>query len=346
MNRKSEKFNKNFFTNWLNKIKEIIDKMEKEMKEYINQLQQNIKNSEEYFDDLVKQINNESLLLDYAFAYKNKVIFNKEKLFQYLKEEFFKYYNNFVQIYENSYIEKIKKYNEDLSDLLEINETDFDPPNINSFNNSLSRNLEFSNFYFENSFSSNYNEELIKNKIECSFCKKNISKYYCKTCIQFYCENCFEALTNKNHLHPIESLDNIRTEKELNRTLFFNSIKIIIKKLLLMINYILSNEKKKILDSSNNTIKTNSNSNYILRVFNYPYIASDNDFDAIVNFFKDINFIIKDEFNISDLDISKFQISELNHELINLLKNIFYDSRYFSFIDYIDILDNNFYSDE
>jgi predicted DNA-binding ArsR family transcriptional regulator len=81
MNRKSEKFNKNFFTNWLNKIKEIIDKMEKEMKEYINQLQQNIKNSEEYFDDLVKQINNESLLLDYAFAYKNKVIFNKEKLF-------------------------------------------------------------------------------------------------------------------------------------------------------------------------------------------------------------------------------------------------------------------------
>ena len=56
--------------------------------------------------------------------------------------------------------------------------------------------------------------------------------------------------------------------------------------MLLMINCILSNEKKKLLDSSNNTYKTSSNSNYVLRVFNYPFIKNGNDFDSISNFFK------------------------------------------------------------
>ena len=53
-----------------------------------------------------------------------------------------------------------------------------------------------------------------------------------------------------------------------------------------MINCILSNEKKKLLDSNNNTYKTSSNSNYVLRVFNYPFIKNGNDFDSISNFFK------------------------------------------------------------
>ena len=154
----------NYYINILNEAKEIIEGINKESLKLNELIQIYIKNCEELLNkkDIEKIIN---------YLKKNKTIY-EDKISE-LKNKFKKFYDITSNIYINSFIKKIKELNEKLNNtFLNMNESDFYPPEINDFNDSSIHLLKFDKFYQD---SEEEEKEKIKDIILCSICSKKES---------------------------------------------------------------------------------------------------------------------------------------------------------------------------
>lgn len=350
----------------LHKIQIKIEIFEKQSEIYFNDIKKN-------FIKMYNEIDNNKLLLEYNNYYyqynKNKDNNIKEKLLKDFRTEFINYYDKINIIYD--FINDIQSLMKDIKNKID-GLIEFNPPNINSFNDSINYNIDYINLSYSSLYDS-YFEEIDNEK--CNFCeKKNQAKYICIHCDILLCEECykknidnkkthqfeliyfkeFEEFRNinkeennekkendeKEEFNYIEKNNNNLNDNEKCKTLFLNSLTYIIKKIILMSNYILSKEKIKLI----NTDKYNKNIKYIIRKINYPYIKNKTDFDSNLTFLKDINLLLINEFKIENIDINNFHILEIQKELLITLNNIFRDSQIDSFKEALEIIDNNYYS--
>jgi len=316
-------------------------------KQIINNIQINIYNSKQksqnYFNVLdisTKEIKNEidNNLFIITNDYNN--IFNlKKNLFDNFKEKCIKYCEIIKNIseYINDILKLVNDFQNNINDVLNY---DFAPPNINSFMDSTDVELNISNKFYNSFLDEEKEKEKIINStiIMCPICNNNKEiKFLCQHCNQLFCEKCFDKIKDNDNNHKIELI-----KDEADKKLFLNSIEFIIKKILVMTNYILSQEKIKLMNNNNNlnlTIK------YIIRKFKYPFINNFNDFESNLVFLRNINLILINELNVINLNINDFQISGIQKELIYLIKNIFKDDKINLIREELEKIDNNFYSD-
>jgi len=342
----------NYYINILNEAKEIIEGINKESLKLNELIQIYIKNCEELLNkkDIEKIIN---------YLKKNKTIY-EDKISE-LKNKFKKFYDITSNIYINSFIKKIKELNEKLNNtFLNMNESDFYPPEINDFNDSSIHLLKFDKFYQD---SEEEEKEKIKDIILCSICSKKESICFCEPCNQLFCQECLniineaEKFSNQRHRHNLIYIENIKSKNEKSKFAFLFSIKYIIQYILMKSNYLINMEKIKAIDISNNLNNnlnnnnsnnyTNFKINYIKRSFEYPYITNRNDFDSQIEFLKGINSILKNELNQNNINSNNsFHISEMNKEIIFTIKNIFIDEKINLFKEALSIIEDNFYSDD
>ena len=270
---------------------------------------------------------------------------DKKACFDNIKQKYKKYNEAIFEIYDNDYIKKIKKYNEKLNDLINKIIPDFEPPNANSFscevnfnlpniNNEYSKTEQDRSLSLINGLKSFYNEENNKNHTKeninqsfenyyfCTICHKEKAIYLCYECNQLFCETCgklkkSEEKTTNNCGHDLQKIDKIKKSNEIERVLFLNSLNNWLIKIILKSDYLLKKESqdvKLIKDSDDNC------ENYIKKnLFEYPNMNITDDL-AEEKYFKCINDILENNFGIKNLDIKNFNIYEIDHRLVNLLK--------------------------
>ena len=259
-----------------------------------------------------------------------------------------KIYNEvIIEIYENIYIKKIRKYNEELNVLINKIIPDFKPPNVNSFSSDVHLNLHLNHFstYTEScnagqnglSYSSFYDEENKKNQTQenisqsfennyiCTICHKEKAIKICDECNQLVCQICekTDKWTN-NCNHDLKKINNINNSNEIGKILYLNSLNNFIKKMILKSNYLFKNESQEI--KLNNDSDSNS-SKYIQKtLFEYPNMNIIDDLTE-EKYFKNINDILENKYGIKNLDIKDFNKSEIDQRLVNLLKKIYKENK-------------------
>lgn len=337
----SEKLSSNyidFCKNSLNDAKNYIMNIKSIIQELIDYNQKYFKHLENSFNETINEIDNVLKSLKLLNEYNNDI--KKDNLFENLKKKYKNCCSNISCFYENNYIKHIKEINENL-DIIYKNICDFNPPDINYLMDSINEEIDYSElFYGSNSFSFNEkikdNYKSIINSLKCCDCKKNEAKYIEQISQKILCEKCINNLKISS-LYKVEIIEKNISEKEKNRNLFFNSTQNILKKIIMMINLILKNEKIKIINNDNKL-----NIDYILRIFKYPFIKNINDFESCLTFLNQINEILKNDLNITSINIDEFKISEIDKELIYIIGKILKDEKIELFKETIEILDNNF----
>ena len=171
------------------------------------------------------------------------------------------------------------------------------------------KDKDLSNFYDKtNTFIININEEE-KSPFKCKECKKNIAFYYCKHCIDYFCENCYinnnddEALIN----HIFVLMDDNKIEKEEKKNAFLKSFIYFLKNYILKCNRILNNENQTYTDPDN------------YEAFQYPIIQNNNNLDDMniqIEFLMDINKVY--ELIIKKLDVNNDEYED-RKELCSIL---------------------------
>ena len=363
----------------LDNIKIFISNISKELESYFNKLKEYIENSKrtsEYLNKIIDKCIN--FIKDQNDPKcKGNIKIRKENL-DMIKKLSESYDKNLFEIYENEYLKKIEKYNQDLNEIIteKLFDPDFEPPNINSFINdefqpkinSISQSSENNSnvgIIGYNSFleSKNTNDSLnfkdklnnIKNSCQCTSCKKKGIINFCEECNNFFCESCFNSI-KKTHKHKsIFFLDRLENELEQKRVLFINSIEYVIKNILIKSNELLNSEYMKINYSSNsleNNFNNDSQSNnsskiqYIKRIlFNYPYIENYND-NSELEFLKKINKIIINDLNKKDINTESFYISEMHDIILKSIVKIFVDEKFNILTQIIEKIENDFASDD
>ena len=129
-------------------------------------------------------------------------------------------------------------------------------------------------------------------------------------------------MESKNEDDEIDSFNDLKKKEKI---LFFNSLNQIIKSIISACNYLISHERIKTYDISNNINSSQIINTYIKRNFDYPYIKNLNNLDSQIVFLKEIYKILMDNFNINNIDIHTFHISELNRKLLHKIGDIFKD---------------------
>ena len=172
----------NLLNNAINTISQIINEFKK-----LNELFQ------EYFSKCKKF----EFMKEIDICIKNLEKYDKsnidyEDLLNSQKHKFKEFFDLTSSIYINNYIDKIKKLNDELRNILySIANYEFMPPKINELKTS------YFNFY-TNSYSSflqdSKKEEKEKENKLCSFCKLNISICLCNTCFQEFCDSCLKTI--------------------------------------------------------------------------------------------------------------------------------------------------------
>ena len=349
----------NKISNDLTSKKNLIDSyisLLKTMKEKLNNLQKQIKkleennqiiinNLKEAFIKIKKEIDNDLLILnnfgDYNTDFNAEV---KEKILKSLKNQYDIINIRVVSIYDNENIAEIKELIKELKYKFDsLFDYEFEPPNINSFMDS-NLILDISNKFYGNS-NSYYNfftnkEISKKDKTfqKCSFCKNNEAKFMDKICGTYICENCYN--NNKPSCHEVVTIDNIEITKLLNKGLFLESARDIIKYILLMINLLLNYENMEMFDD-----KDKSSRKYIKREIKYPNIEGIKNFSSYLQFLKEM-YIKINELNNTPLNINEFSISMLNIDLIKIIKNIIKDEKINLYKDNLEVIENNFFSED
>ena len=161
------------------------------------------------------------------------VLNNKQNYIDSIKNVFDKYRENLIFVCDNKYLSKIKDLNETLGhNRSDISELDFNPPNVNSFNNS-SINKEDSDSYCFYQFEEENNIENIFEGYE-DFKEENISN-----------DN-----NNSGHLKKsikdisINNNNNNLDKKEKQKITFLDSMSIAIKYFLMCCDGTLNKKKK------------------------------------------------------------------------------------------------------
>ena len=268
---------------------------------------------------------------------------NVQNYFNEIKKKCQKYNEVIIEIYENIYIKKIRKYNEELNVLINKIIPDFKPPNANSFSsdvhlNHFSTYTETSNAEQNGSSSFSFlNEENKKtqnqentsqsfeNNYICTICHKEKAIKFCDECNQLVCEACekTDKWTN-NCKHDLEKISNISNSNKIGKVLYLNSLNNFIKKIILKSDYLL---KKEIQDIKINNDSDSNSSKYIKKtLFEYPNMNITDDLTE-EKYFKSINDILENNLEIKNLDIKDFNISEIDQRLVNLLKKIYKENK-------------------
>ena len=354
----SENFIKAYF-DINSKCEKLSETLEKQIKKYIN------------FFDKMNTINLPS---------NKEVLKNKEEKLNEIKKNTQEFYDNILSIFENEYIEKIKKsYNEINDSLNLLSDFEFDPPNINSFNNisSTKENTQSSlgdSRYYNQNISNNhiiegYNEDdkdYINNNnnndfeeendninIICPTCSPKNRKVicFCEECNQLFCEVCNNIISSnekEKKLHKMVYINNLKKNKKLS--CFLNSINHIIKYILTNFNLILTKKKIKVQninDFNNQTEINKSNIQYIKRVYDFPYIKQINNLDSIIEFLRDCQKIIDvqiKENKENKIKDEKFCFSFLHVAIKESIKKIFEDPYTKDTKNEINEIDDGFYS--
>ena len=324
-----------------------------EANECYHNIKKNLDDLNNIITPILKEINNVKLILSniekYYSSQSPKEL--KPKIFNQLKEYIEKFYNKNSKI---NYSMEIIKQKLDL--LFDYN---FSPENnINSIDDSMNINFAknydsqekkslFSNFY-SSSFSDEENKHTINEEIliKCFKCNLESACYLCENCNMMICKKCEDEIINKTK-HKFIYLDFLKTNKEIEKMAFLNSLKIVIKILLKKSNYLLNYEKKKIENVDIYNSNKSSSDNYILKTINikFPYINPNNK-NSLLVFLEDLDSILKNFLKINFENEEEFNVSELNKILLKELKNIFEDKNFNLIKEKIEIIDNNFYSDD
>ena len=164
--------------------------------------------------------------------------------------------------------------------------------------------------------------------IECNFKKPSYSylnKKYCKDCII----EIFNKMYNEGEQPNIDDIIYFDDKKDL----FMNSLETLIKTILLKFNFILNNE---------NHIRRN-----IYKKLYYPTIMSNEYRVSDVNFMKEINLVLINDFNADFLNFSAkdFNLFNLNGLIKESLKKIFNDKKILD-DNKIDIIEDDNMSEE
>jgi hypothetical protein len=274
----------------------------------------------------------------------------KDEFFSKLKNQIKDYNEMTANIYTDNHIEKIKELNENLNNIL----LQLFTPKTGNFTDSSVDILNSSKFY--QGFYDDKNEEKEENEdseliIKCSFCPNNKNIYLCEKCNIFLCSDCTKrhnySENNENGIHEFKNLSDIKTKTEQSKFLFLKSINHLIELILINSNNLLKKEKIKIIEinRSNNNLKID----YIKRKFEYPYITNYNDADSLTEFLKIITQNTpnpNEESNLNKNINNSFHISEMKKELILSVKQIFEDKKINLYKESMNIIENEFYSDD
>ena len=327
----------------LKTMKEKLNNLQKQIKKFEENNQIIINNLKEAFIEIKKEIDNVLLILnnfeDYNIDFNADV---KEKILKSLKKQYDQLNIKVVTIYDNENIAEIKDLINELKYRFDsLFDNEFEPPNINSFMEDYI--LDISNKFYgtSNSYLNGINKENSKKDDtfqKCSFCNNNEAKFMDIICGTYICDNCYN--NNKQFFHKVEIIDNNKITNLINRGLFLESAKDIIKYILLMINILLNYENMKMID-----IKDKSSKKYIKREIKYPNIEGIKDFNSYLQFLKEMNTKINELIN-TPLNINEFSISGMNLDLIEIIKNIIKDEKINLYKDNLEVIENNFFSED
>ena len=325
----------------LNQAKESISSIRREFDLYNDIIKNYSKTSKKY------EI--ETVIEEYLEENGNGDI-KKDEFFSKLKNQIKDYNEMTANIYTDNHIEKIKELNENLNNIL----FQLFTPKTGNFTDSSVDILNSSKFY--QGFYDDKNEEKEENEdseliIKCSFCPNNKNIYLCEKCNIFLCSDCTKrhnySENNENGIHEFKNLSDIKTKTEQSKFLFLKSINHLIELILINSNNLLKKEKIKIIEinRSNNNLKID----YIKRKFEYPYITNYNDADSLTEFLKKITQNTpnpNEESNLNKNINNSFHISEMKKELILSVKKIFEDKKINLYKESMNIIENEFYSDD
>ena len=245
----------------------------------------------------------------------------------------------------------------------------------NSYPNSSSNKKEdnskslihgYKSFYEKENNQSNIEkkENIIELNTICSVCSKNKIIGFCEKCNQLICKSCYDIIKT-DHKHKIEYINELLTKAVKEKFLFIKSINYMIKSLLIKSNILFNSEYLKLENfnknsqENNNDINNNHNNdstnNSIIKIhmikrilFNYPFIKDykkSEDYEE-VEFLKKINNILKNDLNQNNINIESFHISEMNKIILDLISKIFIDEKLNLIKETLEIIENNFYSDD
>ena len=384
MSDKKKYKNKDFKTNQiklLEEIKNIIKDINLQITNFSNNFKNYIKNIENNFKQLNESID---YLIDFIKLKDDPSNINnaksKENFIEDIKKKYTDYDKSIFIIYENNYIKKIQELNIELNNKInkDIPEHSFDPPNICPFLDSdpnIDKNTNYSSkdkeeksqsvfegyksFYKEeenNNIFDNDNEiNMINIDCNCSICNNNKAICYCEKCNKLFCKSC-STISIGNHKHRLQFFNKLKNQIEIDRLLFLNSLQYTIKNTLMKANILLNSEimkiqnlnEKSINKNNNNQIKDNNSINISeikRRLFKYPHIQDSKSFNSELEYLKNINNILINDLNQNNIN-ELFYISEMNDKIKNLIGNIFIDEKYNLFKEALDIIENNFYSDD
>ena len=305
----------------LEKMKSLIKDISELLQQYQDKLKMYIADSKKVSDYLDNRINGLiTYIKDQNDPNERDIVKDRKKMMDKIKEISNVYDQKIFIIYENNFLKNIRKSNQDLNEIINdyLPDPNFQPPNINSFtngnsqpciNNSLIPEKDYSksqsiiegyNNFVElknNDESLNIKDKINNAKIscKCTRCNQNEIINFCEECNQLFCESCYKLIKQSHQHKSIFFIDELKTELEQRRVLFINSLKYMIKSLLIKGNELLNNEYMKIGSSSSNSFENLFNSNsknnsiskikYIKKViFNYPFIDQFN-CDSELTFF-------------------------------------------------------------
>jgi len=285
----------------LDEIKELFNKIDLEIKNlnsfilvYINNMLINLKELQKLFNAFIKI--NENV--------KNE----KQNCLESIKHKMNLYFEQISELLENQNFIKIKELNNQLLDIINkkfINEIEKSECNLTSSNN-------FINSY--NKYWDNYNSENNNNSIFCSTTQAFEAQFICKEG-KSLCKNCYNNKNNINeNNHESQNKKENISEKEIEKENFLNSLKNIIKSILIRSN-ILYNEKEP-------NIGTNIKNNKTIQrlSFKYPSIDNINDFDSQIKFLKDINNILINDFCQTNINLNSFTNTQINENILNKIQ--------------------------
>ena len=303
----------------------------KEVKEDFNSVKKKFEKIIKSISSILKEMDNCITLLTYIKEYSDKV---KKKDIFFKLNGMLDEYNELI-----SDIKNINNYNNMNTKLVGIVDLEFDPPNnINSINDSINDSIfdshemssgssnvygNFYSSYLEDKDIKQITDNTINIQFKCSICKTEESCSFCILCNILSCKKCLNKEYNSKN-HKFIYFDKSKSDREKNKILFLNSLEILIKNIFKKCNSLLKNEKIKLKNTENKN-NTTSKNKFIFKVIQYPYITEGN----YIQFLKDLKSLFEKEIqNKESNSTSKsFHIYELNKELIQVIRNIFYDKK-------------------
>ena len=307
---------------------------QKELPEYIkkaNKLKSELNN---FIDNYLTSIQG---FFEYKIDIKPE---NHQNLIENIKSKLSPFNVSVFNIYANNYINNMKELNEKLNEIADnLKYEVFDPPDVNSLetdpnfsiNNQDSFSRYYNNFNQINSFNRTYSNfcdnideredgiEIKDIKLICSACSKNEAKIHCEKCNQLFCDECYNMVKNSEEKNKHKS-SSIKDQKKLKKKMFLNSMNKVIKCILTKSNYLITHEELKISENSQLILA-------ISRKFDYPYIKNINNYESQIEFLNGINKLLENNFNVSNLDLESFHISDMDKSILRRMKEIFIDEK-------------------